>query len=216
MKKMLAFLLALTLLAGMLPSAVAAELQHTVEKRDYVTYIGSVKSKLTEPLPLYFLDGVDDLPYLEIDDLGELLNFMNTEINEDPNYVLTSSCSDDVVTFERDSGYSAVFDFAKDIITFDDYNAFLHNSLISRPTGSTWSARATVIISRCRLRTISSSLPRSRLASCSTDRRCFWQRTIISSAMRTANLRSFRSSTTTSRPPRSAMPWLSTVIGSSA
>ena len=128
MKKMLAFLLALTLLAGMLPSAVAAELQHTVEKRDYVTYIGSVESKLTEPLPLYFLDGVDDLPYLEIDDLGELLNFMNTEINEDPNYVLTSSCSDDVVTFERDSGYSAVFDFAKDIITFDDYNAFLHNS----------------------------------------------------------------------------------------
>ena len=128
MKKTLAWLLALALLFGMLPSALAAGPQHTVEKRDYVTYLGRIDSTLTEPLPLYFLDGVDDLPYLEIDDLGELIYFMNTEISEDPNYVLTSTYDNDVVTFERDSGYSATFDFAKDSISFNDYNAFLHNS----------------------------------------------------------------------------------------
>ncbi|MBQ3380640.1 MAG: hypothetical protein IJG58_02620, partial [Oscillospiraceae bacterium] len=114
MKKTLAWLLTLVLLTGMLPSTFAEESGHTAEKREYVTYLANTEDKLTDPFPLYFLDGVDDLPYVEIDDLGELIYFMNTEISEDPDYSLSSSYDGDTVTFERDSGYSVTFDFARD------------------------------------------------------------------------------------------------------
>ena len=128
MKKTLAWLLTLVLLAGMLPCAFAEGTGHTAEKREYVTYLANTEDKLADPFPLYFLDGVDDLPYVEIDDLGELIYFMNTEVSEDPDYSLSSSYDGDTVTFERDSGYSVTFDFARDSITFNDYNAFLHKS----------------------------------------------------------------------------------------
>ena len=128
MKKILAWFLALVLLVGVLPSAFAEGSTHTVEKREYVTYLASTEDTLTDPFPLYFLDGVNDLPYVEIDDLGELIYFMNTEVSEDPNYSLSSSYDGDTVIFERDSGYSVTFDFAKSTITFQDFNAFLHNS----------------------------------------------------------------------------------------
>ena len=128
MKKILAWFLTLVLLIGVLPSAFAEGSTHTVEKREYVTYLASTEDTLTDPFPLYFLDGVIDLPYVEIDDLGELIYFMNTEVSEDPNYSLSSSYDGDTVIFERDSGYSVTFDFAKSTITFQDFNAFLHNS----------------------------------------------------------------------------------------
>ena len=128
MKRTMALLLSVLLLFGLYPSAFAAAEEHTVEKRGYTTYCGSVDETLTEPLSLYFLDGVNDLPYLEIDDLGELIYFVNTQINEDPNYGLSSSYDGDIVTFERESGYKVEFDFAKDRISFGDYNAFMHNS----------------------------------------------------------------------------------------
>ena len=128
MKKILAWFLTLVLLIGVLPSAFAEGSTHTVEKREYVTYLASTEDTLTDPFPLYFLDGVNDLPYVEIDDLGELIYFMNTEVSEDPNYSLSSSYDGDTVIFERDSGYSVTFDFAKSTITFQDFNAFLHNS----------------------------------------------------------------------------------------
>jgi len=128
MKKILAWFLTLVLLIGVLPSAFAEGSTHTVEKREYVTYLASTEDTLADPFPLYFLDGVNDLPYVEIDDLGELIYFMNTEVSEDPNYSLSSSYDGDTVIFERDSGYSVTFDFAKSTITFQDFNAFLHNS----------------------------------------------------------------------------------------
>ena len=130
MKKTLAWLLMLVLLLGMLPSAFADKLPRagTAVKRSYVTYLGNIEDTLDEPFPLYFLNGVDDLPYVEIDDLGELIYFLNTEVNDDQKYSLSSSYDGDTVTFERDSGYSVEFDFDKDTITFGDYNAFMHNS----------------------------------------------------------------------------------------
>ena len=127
MRKRIALLLALLLLAGLFPAAYADD-AHSVEKREFTVYVGNIDDTLTEPFPLYFLDGVDDLPYLEIDDLGELIFFVNTTINEDPNYGLSSHYDGDVVSFERENGYTVEFDFAQDLIRFTDYNAFLHNS----------------------------------------------------------------------------------------
>ena len=127
MRKRIALLLALLLLAGLFPAAYADD-AHSVEKREFTVYVVNIDETLTEPFPLYFLDGVDDLPYLEIDDLGELIFFINTEINKDPNYGLSSHYDGDTVSFERENGYTVELDFAQDLIRFTDYNAFRHNS----------------------------------------------------------------------------------------
>ncbi len=128
MKKCAALLLTVLLLANLFPAAYAAK-EHSVKKREYTVYIGSVDDTLIDPFPLYFLDGVMDLPYLEIDDLGELIFFLNNVINEDDNYALSSHYEGNVVRFDREyADYPVEFDFARDRITFIDYNMFLHNS----------------------------------------------------------------------------------------
>ena len=128
MKRTVAVLLSLLLLMGLFPAAFADEPQHAIEKKEFTTYCGSVDDRLTEPFPLYFMDGVNDLPYLEIDDLAELIYFINTQVNEDPNYELSTFYDDDVVTFKRESGYDVEFNFTENRITFGDFNAFMHNS----------------------------------------------------------------------------------------
>ena len=65
---------------------------------------------------------------MELRDWAELLYFLYHEENEDPDYELTFNDNGDTVTLERESGYTMEFDFAKDRIVFEDYNAFVHNS----------------------------------------------------------------------------------------
>ena len=125
-KRLVALCLAVLMLIGLLPVATAEGLQ--AETRSYATYFGSLDATLTDPFPLVFLNGVDDLPYLRIEDMGELLWLMNREWNDDPGYELTIHYNGPEVTLERDNGYTAVFDFEKDSIVFTDYNAFLHKS----------------------------------------------------------------------------------------
>ena len=100
------------MLIGLLPVATAEGLQ--AETRSYTTYFGSLDATLTDPFPLVFLNGVDDLPYLRIEDMGKLLWLMNREWNDDPGYELTIHYNGPEVTLERDNGYTAVFDFEKD------------------------------------------------------------------------------------------------------
>ena len=128
---MLALLLALVMILSCAAPAYAENGgRHSIEKRSYTTYVGSTaEDKLNQEIPLYFMDGVDDLPYLAIEDWAELLYFVNTEYNDDSNYGLTIKYGDnDTLTLERENGYTLVFDFANDILRFNDYDAFMHNS----------------------------------------------------------------------------------------
>ena len=51
---------------------------HEIREQGYPFYIGSLDTKLTEPYSLYFMDGVDDLPYVELYSWAELLYFLNS------------------------------------------------------------------------------------------------------------------------------------------
>ena len=53
MRKRIALLLALLLLAGLFPAAYADD-AHSVEKREFTVYVGNIDETLTEPFPLYF------------------------------------------------------------------------------------------------------------------------------------------------------------------
>ena len=112
-----------------LPDAAQEASSHSIVMRTYPTYVGNTMDDvLNQEFPLYFVDGADDLPFVELRDWAELLYFVNTDLMQDPGYGLTISVKDDVVTLERESGYTLDFDFVNRKLVFEDYDAFVHNS----------------------------------------------------------------------------------------
>lgn len=111
-------------------SAVCA--QNTEEKtyeisgRDYPFYISSVE-QVRYPFPLYFINGDDDIPYLSLRDLLEMLESFYISM-EDTGYDLTLDTDGTNAALVRENGFRMDIDFEADTITFDDYNAFLLQS----------------------------------------------------------------------------------------
>ena len=57
---------------------------HSIVERTFPFYIGkTADDTLDQEFPLYFIDGVDDLPYVELADWAKLMYFLNTDINGD-------------------------------------------------------------------------------------------------------------------------------------
>ncbi|MBQ6364974.1 MAG: S41 family peptidase [Oscillospiraceae bacterium] len=102
---------------------------HSITMKTYPFYLGSsLDDMLNQEFPLYFVDGVADLPYADVRDWAELLCFINTDISEDSGYDLSIEYKDKAVTLERENGYTLNFDFANGKLVFEDYDAFMHNS----------------------------------------------------------------------------------------
>ncbi len=96
---------------------------HTITSKTCETYIRNTEDKLVEPITLYFLDGTEDLPYVEIREWADVMVGFHRYIYED-DYSLTIYMENSVVTLERESGYTMTLDFENDVIGFDDFNAF--------------------------------------------------------------------------------------------
>ena len=47
--------------------------EHSVEKREFTLYLKDLSVTAEKPLPLYFADGIGDLPYMEISDFVPLM-----------------------------------------------------------------------------------------------------------------------------------------------
>ena len=123
MKKMLSILLALTMLLSLCAPAFAEE-SHTITSEAFPLY--TTGADTGETFKLYFLDGVTDLPYMEISDLCDLMTgLIGEEI-----VTFTKDVQGPVVTITRnhegsmDDGCHATFDFDKSEIRFVDYNVF--------------------------------------------------------------------------------------------
>ena len=124
--KKIGFSVCLVLLLCIFAAGLAEE--HTIEVREYPAYIGKVDVKLTEPVQLYFLDEVSDLPFMRINDMAEIMYFLYHEEGNDSGFELSINYDGEIVKLSRENDYHAEFDFDKNTITFDDFNAFLHNS----------------------------------------------------------------------------------------
>ena len=123
MKKLFCLLLALTMALSLCVPAFAEE-SHTITSKDIPLY--AYGEETGETMKLYFLDGVTDLPYMEISDLCELMTgLIGEEI-----VTFTKDVQGPVVTVTRhhedssDDGCYATFDFDKSEIRFVDYNVF--------------------------------------------------------------------------------------------
>ena len=123
----LSLLLVFVMVVACISPAYADIPTHSILERSYRFYIGSVDDYLEE-FPLYFIDGADDLPFVTGEDWAELMYFIYTDLLDDPGYGLSIEYKGDVVTLERESGYTMDFDFANNKLVFEDYDAFLHNS----------------------------------------------------------------------------------------
>lgn len=136
MKRTLAILLAAMLLmtcALAEPAAsttdaadTTAEGEHEILRYEIKAYLGSLE--YSDQLPLCFVDGVSDLPWIDLEDFCNFLNNFEQQYYGDANYKLTYEAEGEQVWLTRESDYFMNVDFGNNTIFFNDYDAFLHDS----------------------------------------------------------------------------------------
>ena len=132
MKRVLALLVALTLLLGCAVAETAVEAEAAapqIEMRTFPLYLCSPNEMWPEEFPLYFLDGVYDLPYVDLRDWAEVLNwyFPTKGGGLFDGYQVTVSIDEehDLVMYDRENGSSALFHFDSGEISWTDYMGFM-------------------------------------------------------------------------------------------
>ena len=68
---------------------------------------------LGEKVTLYFLDGVGDLPYVELKDWMDLLNMIFGDKDDEAGYHLSLDAEGPVATYTRENGCTMVIDFER-------------------------------------------------------------------------------------------------------
>jgi len=145
MKKLLAILLAVMLLmTGALAETAEAnveapeteapeaneagtdEARHEINRYIVKTYLTSLD--YSYDLPLCFVDGVDDLPWLDLEDFCQFMNVFEQQFYEDSGYRLVYEVNGEQVWLCRESNYFMIVDFEQNTIAFTDYDAFIHDS----------------------------------------------------------------------------------------
>ena len=133
MRKLLALLLCVCLALGMVPAiaegATEAEAAPQVMTKNFRVYYGTTTEVWREDFPVYFVDGVEDLPFMNMEDWKDLLVYAYNRVdtNGDKEYGLEMEVSEDgkSVTLTRDTGYPMKVDFEDGTMKFLDYVAFV-------------------------------------------------------------------------------------------
>lgn len=151
MKKNIAILLVIVLLAGSLmgcvhapqetQGSVSAEPSAAVSSEPAASAAGE-ESRLTSKMlplyyfsqasqvevPLYYVDGQTDIPYIPIDAAVEMLTYICRDVLQDTEYKITAENSDGAVQLERENGSAVELDFNKNSIIYGDFNGFFQKS----------------------------------------------------------------------------------------
>lgn len=111
-------------------TSLPPETKHVVENKAVPFYIGNNNSKTT--FNLAFLDGVNDLPYLEIDEVFDIIqSIFAVSADKDFNYRLEKKDTNVVITRINDNpealdnGTFMTVDFVDDTIAFEDFDLFV-------------------------------------------------------------------------------------------
>ena len=134
MKRLLALLITLTLLLGCAAAETAAEPEAAppqVTTKVFPVYAFSVEETWREDFPLYFLDGVEDIPFVNLEDWKEVLVFIYNQLSAgEKTYTLDFEVLEEgkKVRLTRESGFPLVIDFEKGQMIFQDYVAFVQQA----------------------------------------------------------------------------------------
>ena len=127
MRKAVSYLwLAAMMSSLVLPAAVQADSDFT--KKEYSCYMGTMDAALDEKVPLYFQEGAEDLPYIEVGEAAGFLKYVQHDMFNDTGYDLTIDVDGDQVKIMRENGYYMLLDYEKNTLGFSDYDAFIHGS----------------------------------------------------------------------------------------
>ena len=131
MKRWIAWVLVLAMLcctaaayAGEEDAAVKA--RHEIEQKTLTVYLGVIEANFE--MPFYFMDGVTDLPWMDLESwCGTMIGLAQAWYG-DETYDLTYTVEGETITLIRENGFYMTFDFAANKISCLDYNMFLHDS----------------------------------------------------------------------------------------
>ncbi|MBR3431031.1 MAG: hypothetical protein IKG87_13105 [Clostridia bacterium] len=129
MKKLIALLLCICLALGMVPAVAEDAAETVITSKTFPVYSKAVGNVWREDFPVYFLNGVEDLPFINLEDWKDVLKYAydDTDFTGEKKYDLTLETSEDgkAVTLTRETGYYMVVDFEEGTITYPDYVMFV-------------------------------------------------------------------------------------------
>lgn len=136
MKKLISLILALVMILSLAAcgepaadegakTASTESAAHEIAEKSFPFYLDTMN--VGEEVKLYFLDGVEDLPYVELNDWMGLVNMLNMGNG----YELTLETDGAVACFTREEGSTMVIDFDEDTFRFPDYNLFMKYTSMS-------------------------------------------------------------------------------------
>ena len=101
---------------------------YQLETKSFPWYISSKSNKMDaeDSFPLWFADGADDLPFMELKDWAQLMTILMAGSRQTPAYDLMVEIKDDggCLSMTRENGYNAIFNFDDGTIIYEDYIAF--------------------------------------------------------------------------------------------
>ncbi len=121
MKKSISLILAVLMIFSMQPIASAEA--DTFEERTYPCYIASLENE--GEVTLAFLNGVDDLPYIDMETWSSILYVVCADGLGIEDFDLSYEVDGNSLVITRENGYEMVIDADEDTISFTDYNRFL-------------------------------------------------------------------------------------------
>ena len=132
MKRIVSLALALLLLTC--GGCFAEESTPVFYCRRYPVLCADVNSTLGSDWQLFFTDEADDMPWLDLEELGDMVTALENDVYGKPGFLLTYDQEGDIFTLQRENGSFMMVDYSTNTISFDNYNAFVQqpdtNSLL--------------------------------------------------------------------------------------
>jgi len=104
----------------------AEKTQHKIEQETLTVYIATIEANFD--MEFYFIDGVKDLPWIDIESASGLMAGLANVWRSDEGYELYYATEGKTVTLTRENSFHMTFDFTENKISCLDYNMFLHDS----------------------------------------------------------------------------------------
>ena len=96
--------------------------QHKIEPKTLTVYISAIEANFD--MDFYFMDGVTDLPWIDIESASGLMSGLADVWRSDEGYELQCETEGETITLTRENSFYMTFDFAQNIISCLDYNMF--------------------------------------------------------------------------------------------
>ena len=124
MKKLVSLLLMMALLTSCVSFASEAG-EPRFFLRKYPVYVLKQDAKMTEEWPLFFTNDAEDMPWIDLEEVSDMLNILAINVYDMKNFQLVYSQEEDMFILRRENGSFMLVECAENLITFKNYNTFL-------------------------------------------------------------------------------------------